>query len=278
MIEVVPTRTRYLEITHTDWDASWRLQIPESIACAEGWIMDFGSIDIDWRHQPGAGASGVDRHSYTWIASDEYVEEQNRLQRLSAPRTYAKEFLAGVTLRVTVESYQSRLLVSLELTNDRNDTLHGVVCDGGCFQARSPLFAGDAEIERTHIRTSGAFASVATLDRSVAERCLYVADAGDYEKRPLDEGGWFWGRSSLRPDRPVTMAMNDTSGDRWVVFGYQDASSGSANADEHHCIHSRPSFGNVGAGQTVTRRGVIAFGEALDEAYAQVCNTTGGRS
>ncbi len=55
--------------------------------------------------------------------------------------------------------------------------------------------------------------------------------------------------------------MTSQDGSRAVAFGYENSRAASQNADNHHCLHSHPFFGDIGPGETVTRQGLILFGD-----------------
>jgi hypothetical protein len=64
-------------------------------------------------------------------------------------------------------------------------------------------------------------------------------------------------------DYPAIVGAVSQDGSKYVVLGYQGADSASQNADGHHCLHSRPNFGDISPGKSVTRRGFILFGDDL---------------
>jgi hypothetical protein len=76
---------------------------------------------------------------------------------------------------------------------------------------------------------------------------------------------WFWGRCETAIDQPAIVGMQARDHQRSLVFGYEDADSALANADEHHCLHSRPVFGTLPPGQSVRRTGFILFGTDIHE-------------
>jgi len=85
-------------------------------------------------------------------------------------------------------------------------------------------------------------------------------------------------KKSARPQEPIrvgvvaafrghSLAQGAVSvdGDKALVIGYERSRSGSQNADDHHCLHSRPYFGDIAPGESVTRRGYVVFGDDIDK-------------
>lgn len=256
MIHIEPAETRYLTVWHSEWDAKWALQLPESIASATGWIMDFQPIHPEWRQASDGG------WHYDWQADEDYLRAQEGYRQADTSGNLAhKIFRAGLALHTAIAPLEKdALALELRLTNGSDSTFTRVCCDGGCFQAKSPVFAGPDEIARTYLMVAGGMCSMQRLSRTEPIRCTYHCDPTDYEQPPTNDGEWFWGRSSDTPDCPVIVGMESVCGSHAVVLGYEGARSASANADEHHCIHSRPFFGDIAPGQSVTRRGCIQFG------------------
>ncbi len=262
-LSIKPTKTRYVDILHTGWDLSWKYQWPESIGCREGWIMDCQEIRPSWKQAEDGS------WNYSWTSDNDYVREQKEL-RAANPEMTEKKFIPGVTVEAKISIIEEGLKMDLSITNQSGKALHGVSCDGGCLQALGDPFAGEGEIERTFIAVSGKPRSLARIDRSIPVRCLYVSDQREYEQPPLDEGEYFWGRSSLQPDVPVILGMESHEGNKAVAVGFQGADAGAANADSHHCIHSRPGFGRIDNGQTVSRRGYLLFDRGISEAFGKM--------
>ncbi len=82
-----------------------------------------------------------------------------------------------------------------------------------------------------------------------------------HEKEWVNRGECFWGRSTVAIDCPAIVGAVSHDGSKAVAIGYQYATSASQNADGHHCLHSRPHFGDIVPEQSVTRGGLILFGE-----------------
>ena len=72
------------------------------------------------------------------------------------------------------------------------------------------------------------------------------------------------GRGSDVIDGPAMVGMVSRDGQRAVAVCYEHASSAYQNADDHHCLHSHPAFGDIPPGSAVTRRGCVLFGDDLE--------------
>jgi hypothetical protein len=261
MIVVQPTKTRYLRVTHPTWKCAWDYQFPESIPSPTGWVMDYHGVEPQWR------SAGANAWEYEWETDDAYLDLQERMGRQD-PNQAAKVFRKGIRVRASIAAESDALRMEIALTNHSDVPFLRVACDGGCFQAKSADFAGDDEVGRTFLLVGARMTSLGRLQRTVPVRCTYHRDPADYDRPPGNDGEWFWGRSTASCDHPAVIGMVSHDGARCVVMGYEGANSASANADDHHCIHSRPSFGDIAPGATVTRRGLILFGEDIHRSAA----------
>ncbi len=237
--------------------------MPESVYSETGWVLDYHPIEPDWRSpKPNC-------HEFTWRTDDAYLALQDR-EKAANPHQSHKEFVKGMAVETRLEASIAEVAVRLTLRNEGTVPFRRVFCDGGCLQAMSPEFAGSDEVSRTHLMVGGRMTPLSELPRAVDIRCTYHCDPRDYDRPPTDDGEWFWGRSGAAPDSPAIIGMVAKPGDRAVVIGYEGASAASANADIHHCIHSRPAFGDIGPGQAVTRQGWIHFGSDIHELGARL--------
>lgn len=262
-IQLEPTATRYVRVLHRAWGLEWAYQFPESIYGPTGWIMDYPGIEPAWRRdETGAWC-------YEWETTPAYIDEIRR-HGAGNPSQLAKRFLLGVRVRAELRATPDGIASCLTLINEGPHHWREVRCDGGCFQARNDAFAGADEVARTFLRVDGAMRSMAALPRTQPIRCTYQCCAGEHERAPEGEGEWFWGRSSAVPDTPAVVGMVSVDGTRAVALGFEGATAASANADEHHCLHSRPHFGDLAPGASVRRRGFIVFGESLAEGVRRV--------
>jgi hypothetical protein len=207
-----------------------------------------------------------------WKSDAVYLEKQREYAKQN-PSLAHKEFIEGVTVEPVIKINGNVLERSITIHNGSNLHLTGVVCDGGCFQAKSPEFTGPDEPSRTYTVNNGTVTSLAELPRTQPERCMYMSNAEDYDSPAISEGEWFWGRCSAEIDVPAIMAMKSTDENKAVGVMFEGATAGSANADEHHCMHSRPNFGTLAPGDKVTRNGWIVFGQSIDEVISQLQNS-----
>lgn len=250
MITVQPTETRFVDIHHESWDLNWAIQFPEGIHSDTGTAMTWEEIRPDWR-QTGPNAWG-----YDWRTTDDYIQQVE-----SRP---TENFAVGLALRAEIEAGDDEIRLKLVLTNESEQTLEGVECDGGCLQARSEAFAGGDEVARSRIMIGGAMVGMEGLDRSIPERCTYNCDLAQYETDMARSYEFFWGRSKDTVDAPAIVGAVSRDAARAVALGYECARSGLQNADHHHCLHSRPTFGQIAPGQSITRRGYVLFGDDID--------------
>ena len=255
--------SRAVLIDHLDWDCRWVFQFPECIASDRAWYMDCQPFPVRWRSD---GAS----LSYTWRADAAWLAARREKQAADSAGPFAhKRYEAGLAVQAVLTPGAHRVGLRLEITNESEAPVDGVECDGGCFQAHSEAFSGTGETARTFLCVGGQFIPLSELPRTVNERCLYVADPVLYDRPPYDEGAWFWGRSNARPDVPCVMGMASVDARRAVAVVFEQAYAGSANADGHHCLHSRPRFGTILPGETVTRSGAILFGPGLEDVFSR---------
>ena len=262
-IQLEPTTTRYVRVLHRAWGLEWAYQFPESIYGPTGWIMDYPGIEPAWRHDDlGALA-------YEWETTPAYIDEIRR-HGAGNPSQLGKLFLPGVRVRAELRPTADGIASSLTLTNAGPHHWREVRCDGGCFQARNEAFAGPGEVARTFLRVGGVMKSMAALPRTMPVRCTYHCCPAEYDRSPEADGEWFWGRSPVVPDAPAIVGMVSVDGARAVALGFEGATAASANADDHHCVHSRPHFGDLAPGASVCRRGVIVFGPNLGECAGRV--------
>ena len=248
---------RFVGIHLPAWGCEWSLQFPEAIACREGAIMA-------WPHNcaPRWETLGEGWWGYTWRPTEGCVQDV-RAMNLTDSRgnpQYAGFFL-GVTLRAELRAGAAEVRLSLTLANESERPAHGVWSEGGCLQAAGEQFRGGDEVARSQVMVGGSMVSMAALHRTVPDRCQYFCDSAE----AIDGAQWYWGRSSATIDRPAIVGAASRQGSRCIALGYQGATSGWANSDDHHCLHSAPWFGDLAPGASVTRRGLILFGEDTRE-------------
>ena len=223
---------RFVSIHLPAWGCEWSLQFPEAIVCREGAIMAWPRTCGPHRQALGGG-----RWGYVWRPTEPYVADVSGMSlKDGRGNPQYGEFFLGVTLRAELRAGAGELRLSLTLTNESERSAHGVWSEGGCLQAASEQFRGGDEVPRCHVMVGGTMVSMAALHRTVPERCQYFCDSAE----PIDSAGWYWGRSNATIDRPAVVGAASRQGSRCVVLGYEHATSGWANSDDHHCLHSAP--------------------------------------
>lgn len=265
MISIQPTETECVIIRHREWDAHWQLQFPEMIIANDVVVKFMAPLNPAWRRD------GEQEWSYEWRPDDIYLEAH----RPSVPRDKSGQPLyplrGGLLLRaaIAVERDQA-VALKLTLSNETDQLLNDVMSDGGCFGARSPSFNAWDVVQRSYIWTDGRMVSMGALDRTKARLCAYQADPLGYE-RPIEKRCEdFWGRSTARIGEPAVLGAVSVDGAHAVAFGYEGSRSALANGKGKACLHSRPEFGAIAPGQSVTRRGCIFFGDDLEYLASQL--------
>ena len=255
MILVQPAKTRFVDIHHLDWDLKWSIQFPEVITSMNGVTMMWQKICPQWTR------TGDNAWAYEWQTTPEYIKEQLAYrQKDPSGRVIRHNFITGLVLRAALSGLEDSVELTLTLTNQSSARFYDVVSDGGCLQAKSSDFLDQDEVKRSCILVNGKPESMGDLHRTIEIRTAYHADLMDYEKEWVNRSAWFWGRSNTAIDRPAILGAVSHDRSKAVALGYECATSALQNADGHHCLHSRPLFGDIAPGQSVTRKGCILFG------------------
>jgi hypothetical protein len=203
---------------------------------------------MDWSEMEG-GVLGTD-----WQASDDYLAAAN-------DETKGRlHFIPGIAISHRVKIGVDRIDLSLHLKNISDRAFHDVWSDGGCLSHRTERFY-DPRYERSYILTATGLTALNLTHRSVPIRSMYVFHPAWYEDPQIKAYEYFWGRSDTRPTGTLVLSQAvDGRGAIGVAWDY--SYSVRQNSDERHrCMHSSPYFGEIQPGQTVTRRGVIWFGD-----------------
>lgn len=255
MILLHPTETRFVDIHHLDWDLKWSLQFPEVITSMNGVTMMWQKIRPRWSR------TGDNAWTYEWETTPEYIKEQLAYRQTDPSGNVIRHnFVTGLVLRAALAGLEDSVALSLTLTNQSSAKFYDVASDGGCLQAKSSDFIDQDEVRRSYILVRGKPENMGDLHRTVDIRTAYHADLKDYKKEWVNRTAWFWGRSNTAIDQPAILGAVSHDGSRATALGYECATSALQNADGHHCLHSRPHFGDIEPGQSVTRRGYILFG------------------
>ena len=255
MIQVLPTETRFVDIHHLDWDLKWSIQFPEVITSMNGVTMMWQKICPQWTR------TGDNTWEYEWQTTPEYIKEQLAYRQTDPSGNVIRHnFITGLSLRAALSGLEDSVELTLTLTNQSSAVFYDVASDGGCLQAKSSDFIDQDEVRRSYILVNGKPESMGDLHRTLDIRTAYHAELADYEKEWVNRSAWFWGRSNAAIDRPAILGAVSHDRSRAIALGYECATSALQNADGHHCLHSRPHFGDLAPGQTVTRKGGILFG------------------
>ena len=279
MIHIDPTRTEFVHIHHEAWNLQWTMQFPEMIVAGDAAIKFFQEIEANWRR--------IDNHAWAheWRPDDRYVA---RMQPNVASDESGKpiyELITGMDCRAEIAGGEHQVDLTLTLKNDRERVFPRVLCDGGCLRAPTASFhetekdfsdQACSAVARSHVSLGGRMVPLAKLHRTRTICCAYQHDPGGYE-RPIERRcEAMWGRSHARIDAPAILGMVSVDGSKAYVLGYQDSTSGLANAGANHCLHSRPEFGDLAPGQSVTRKGHILFGDDIQVIAARLRDMLGG--
>lgn len=255
MILLQPTETRFVDIHHMDWNLKWSLQFPEVITSMNGVTMMWQKIHPRWTR------TGDNAWAYEWETTPEYIKEQLAYRQTDPSGNVIRHnFVTGLVLRAALAGLEDSVEMTLTLTNQSSARFYDVASDGGCFQAKSSDFMDHNEVERSRILVKGKPESMGDLHRTVDIRTAYHSDLMDYEKEWVNRSAWFWGRSNTAIDTPAILGAVSHDKSRATALGFECATSALQNADGHHCLHSRPHFGDIDPGQSVTRKGYILFG------------------
>lgn len=255
VIRIQPTKTRFVDIHHLDWDLMWSIQFPEVITSMNGVTMMWQKICPRWTR------TGDNAWAYEWQTTPEYIEEQLAYRQTDpSGKVIRHNFITGLVLRAALSGLEDSVELTLTLANYSSAKFYDVASDGGCLQAKSSDFIDQDEVRRSYIVVKGKPENMGDLHRTVDIRTAYHADLRDYEKEWVNRTAWFWGRSNTAIDRPAILGAVSHDRSRAIALGYECATSALQNADGHHCLHSRPHFGDIEPGQSVTRHGCILFG------------------
>ena len=194
------------------------------------------------------------------------------------------ELITGMDCRAEIACGEHQVDLTVTLRNDGESVFPRVLCEGGCL--RSPVesfhdtgkdFAGKARsaVARSHISVGGRMVPLSKLHRTGTICCAYQHDPQGYERQIERNCEGMWGRSHARIDAPAILGMISVDGSKAYVLGYQGSASGLANAGGNHCLHSRPEFGDLAPGQSVTRKGHLLFGDDIQVIAARLRHMLG---
>jgi hypothetical protein len=260
-IAVEPTESRLVNIYHRAWDMKWVTQFPEAVNSREGVFMTWPKIYVKWE-QISACSWG-----YQWSPTPDYVAEQEKYPHQDLQgNPIKKKYILGLVIQTEIRALDDEVALKLTLRNESDRIFTEVRSDGGCFGARSEAFQGHNEVARSFIMQGGKMVSIKELPRTNPVRCAYYANRSEYDDPKISAYEWFWGRSNADIETPVIVGAVATDGGKAVAYGWEKSFSALANSDDqHHCLHSCPSFGDIKPQTASTRRGYILFGKNLDD-------------
>lgn len=259
-ISLAHSHARYIDVTHLDWNLSWKMQLPEVIICKAGIIQYWQALTPDWTRTHAGG------FHYLWESDEAYAKSQ--LEKHPSDSIREPAYITGVEVDALIEPTADGFETRLKLTNNSSSVLEELYCEGGCFQARgNEPFTGDDSTEASmrYAMINGILVPMDQLHRSKEVRCRYYSTDESAEKnRHFD----FWGNSNNRIDEPAVIGARSKDGAKAVVFAYEQSNSIWQNSDDsHHCLHSSMELGDLEVGQTVTRKGFFIFGNDLEKCH-----------
>ncbi len=267
MIQLKPTETEYIEAWHEGWQSGVRVQFPEMVIASDAVVKVFWEVPARWRQ------TGDQSWSHEWRGDDRYLlETRPRVAGFDAGKPIY-DLITGMTVRADMAAVDGHLEMIMTLTNESERTFERVMCEGGCLQPGDGPFRLKHDdtrqrilsvIERSFISCDGRMISMAELPRTRFDCCAYQFDPAGYEQ-PIElvcEG--MWGRSEVHVDAPTILGMVSIDRTKAYVIGYEHSVSGLHNGSERHCLHSRPEYGDIEPGQSVSRTGYILFGDDLE--------------
>ena len=239
-------------IFHDAYNAEWQLRLPEVVAAREGTFLSSPRTPMSWKNYPD-GSRG-----YDWQTNEEYARTAYEQIRKRVPMILGME----ISPRMQVRSNRVDLTLTLKNISDR--TFHDVTADGGCLQHRADRFFDD-DHNRTYIKTEGGVMPLDHAHRSLAIRSKYFFNPAWYQDPATRAYEDFWGTSRTRPKAPWIVSKAVTGlGAIGIAWQHCFALRQSSDA-AHRCMHSSPYFGDLPPGGSLTRRGVILFGDTIED-------------
>jgi hypothetical protein len=259
--EAVPRLQPYEDhrvlIFHDGYEAEWQLRFPEVVAAREGTFLSSPRTRMIWQTYAD-GSRG-----YDWQTNEQYAAAAYQQIGKRVPMIVGME--VSPRMRVSAD----RIDLTLKLKNISAQTFHDVTADGGCLQHHTERFF-DNDHRRTYMLADSGVIPLDQADRSLAIRSKYFFNPAWYEERATRAYEDFWGRSQTRPKAPWIVSKAAT-GPGAIGIAWEQCFALRQSSDAgHRCMHSSPYFGDLKPGESMTRLGVIVFGDTIDEVIGRL--------
>jgi len=236
-------------------EQNWDYRIPEGLSCEEGAFKIHHHPMVDWH--------GPDRDGRIWHEWETNDEDFAVISAYERAEEFGLRFIQGIHYRVMLIPAEHGIDVRFTATNLGETTLHNLVafpCLG-----RPSLGFQDEEMVRTFIVTDAGLTALKNTDRGTGDpvRTHYVV-RGMPPMRFV--GTPFWGEASATPAAGGAILRTSADGRFTVGAAWEQVCELFHNEDDHHCIHSVPTLGDLGPGETGTVRGRIVLVEGGAEA------------
>jgi hypothetical protein len=253
VIRVTPTEDHRVFLFHDGYQAEWQIRFPEVVSAREGTFLTSTRPRLKWREYEG-GTIGTD-----WRPDEDYSREayEKMGRRLV--------MVQGMEVSPRMKAGRDRIdLELLRLKNVSDHPFHAVSADGGCLQHRTERFF-DQDLTTSYMLTTAGLTPLSKTHRSAGIRAKYYVNPDWFEMTDVKAYEFFWGRSEVRPAGPLIVS-EARQGPGAIGIAWDECIGVRQNSDPNHrCMHSSPYFGDMQPGQTVTRRGVILFGDTARE-------------
>lgn len=243
-------------IRHAQYQAEWQIRLPEVVGDQEGTFLTYIKTPMTWReYEPGITG-------YDWQTTPEYAREAFEKTGRRTP------MVLGMKISPRIKVGSNRIDLWLHLKNESAKPFKAVFSDGGCLQHRTERFFDD-HYERSFILTASGITPLNQTDRSVPIRAAYFFHPAWFEEPGVKAYEYFWGRSRTRPSAAL-VTSESREGKGAIGIAWDQCLGVRQNSDpSHHCMHSSPYYGEIKPNQTVTRRGVILFGDTIQDVVKQ---------
>ena len=243
-----------LHITNDKYDAVWQIRIPEVVAAQSGVFLTSVRPSLEWK-QIG------DTLSYSWTSTPEYSE------KVRASVGNRRQLDTGIQVNTTVRILPNAVAFEIELHNPTDRPMIDVWIDGGCLTHLTERFFDNSH-SRTYFFTKDGLTKLSDLDRTLQIRSKYFANPAWFEEGSTKDYEFFWGRSSAIPVEALIVS-EPVSGLGAVGIAWENCPGLRQSSDDaHRCMHSSSFFGNLAPGGTITRHGMLLFGDTKEAVVA----------